>query len=62
MTPFSVRNATFGFNTQQQQQQHLQSTPFLLGFQQLSTQMAPVAPLPFSMAERDIQVLYFCLS
>ncbi|CAO2828959.1 unnamed protein product [Amaranthus hypochondriacus] len=54
-TPFSVPNAGFGFNTQQQQQQ--QMTPFSLGVQQLTTQMAPVAPLPFSMAERDIQAI-----
>ncbi|XP_057543569.1 nuclear pore complex protein NUP54 [Amaranthus tricolor] len=54
-TPFSVPNTGFGFNTQQQQQQ--QTTPFSLGVQQLTTQMAPVAPLPFSMAERDIQAI-----
>lgn len=26
---------------------------------QLTTQMAPVAPLPFSLADRDIQVYYY---
>lgn len=26
---------------------------------QLTTQMAPVAPLPFSLADRDIQVRFF---
>lgn len=33
------------------------STPALsFGNAQLTTQMAPVAPLPFSLADRDIQV------
>ncbi|KMT07484.1 hypothetical protein BVRB_6g151010 [Beta vulgaris subsp. vulgaris] len=65
ISPFQQQNAGFGFNTtpfstplqqQQQQQQPQQMTPFSLsGVQQLTTQMAPVAPLPFSLAERDIQ-------
>ncbi|GAB4829341.1 Nuclear pore complex protein Nup54 [Ancistrocladus abbreviatus] len=42
---------TAPFATPQQQQ----TTPFA-NFQ-LTTQMAPVAPLPFSMAERDIQAI-----
>ncbi|XP_021744831.1 nuclear pore complex protein NUP54-like isoform X1 [Chenopodium quinoa] len=63
-TPFSQQNTGFGFNStpfqtpQQQQQQPQQTTPFTLsGAQQLTTQMAPVAPLPFSLAERDIQTI-----
>lgn len=32
-------------------------TPFAGVQQQLTTQMAPVAPLPFSLAERDIQAI-----
>ncbi|KNA24677.1 hypothetical protein SOVF_013630 [Spinacia oleracea] len=67
-TPFSQQPSTgFGFNStlfqsplqqQQQQQQPQQMTPFnLSGVQQLTTQMAPVAPLPFSLAERDIQTI-----
>lgn len=50
----------FGLNSTpfQQQQQQQQTTPFTLsGVQQLTTQMAPVAPLPFSLAERDIQTI-----
>ncbi|KAL2903645.1 Nuclear pore complex protein NUP54, partial [Bienertia sinuspersici] len=60
-TPFST---PFQQPQQQQQQpqpqpqQQQQSTPFnLSGVQQLTTQMAPVAPLPFSLAERDIQTI-----
>ncbi|XP_076882115.1 nuclear pore complex protein NUP54-like [Bidens hawaiensis] len=45
--------STTPFNTQQQQQQQ-QTTPFNA---QLTTQMAPVAPLPFSLADRDIQAI-----
>ncbi|XP_042057234.1 nuclear pore complex protein NUP54-like [Salvia splendens] len=55
-SPFGL---TTPFNTAQQQQ----STPFSnapqTNFmnQQLTTQMAPVAPLPFSLADRDIQAI-----
>ncbi|KAL9248519.1 Nuclear pore complex protein NUP54-like protein [Drosera capensis] len=42
-----------GFGTPQPQQQH-QMTPFNV---QVTTQMAPVAPLPLSLAERDIQAI-----
>ncbi|KAH9623790.1 hypothetical protein KSS87_011605 [Heliosperma pusillum] len=68
-TPFQQpqqQNTGFGFNTTpfgQQTQQQQQTTPFG-GFQlqqpqqqQFTTQMAPVAPLPFSLAERDIQAI-----
>nr|DAD34279.1 TPA_asm: hypothetical protein HUJ06_004919 [Nelumbo nucifera] len=34
-----------------------QSTPLPLANAQLTTQMAPVAPLPFSLADRDIQAI-----
>ncbi|XP_057949554.1 nuclear pore complex protein NUP54 [Malania oleifera] len=34
-----------------------QSTPLSLPNAQLTTQMAPVAPLPFSLADRDIQAI-----
>jgi len=67
-TPFFQQPSATGFGFQQQQQQTpfatpLQMTPFPTP--QLTTQMAPVAPLPFSLADRDIQVcfpfLFFCL-
>ncbi|KAF3334389.1 Nuclear pore complex protein NUP54 [Carex littledalei] len=41
---------------QQQQQQQLSPSPFLLGGP-ITTQMAPVAPLPHSLPDRDIQVI-----
>ncbi|KAJ3671891.1 hypothetical protein LUZ60_007970 [Juncus effusus] len=41
---------------QQQQQQQLAPSPFLLNGQ-ITTQMAPVAPLPFSLPDRDIQAI-----
>jgi nuclear pore complex protein Nup54 len=56
--------STTGFGFQQQQQQTpfatpLQTTPFPSPPPpQLSTQMALVAPLPFSLADRDIQVCF----
>ncbi|XP_047958453.1 nuclear pore complex protein NUP54-like isoform X1 [Salvia hispanica] len=51
---------TTPFNSAQQQQQptlfnNAPSTNFMN--QQLTTQMAPVAPLPFSLADRDIQAI-----
>ncbi|KAI5580510.1 hypothetical protein BDE02_08G159300 [Populus trichocarpa] len=55
--------STTGFGFQQQQQQTpfatpLQTTPFPSPPPpQLSTQMALVAPLPFSLADRDIQAI-----
>ncbi|KAG6764630.1 hypothetical protein POTOM_032109 [Populus tomentosa] len=56
--------STTGFGFQQQQQQNpfampLQTTPFPSPPPppQLSTQMALVAPLPFSLADRDIQAI-----
>ncbi|KAL1804538.1 hypothetical protein DCAR_0936193 [Daucus carota subsp. sativus] len=70
-TPFSQQppqsnpNSAFGFSSspfpqqQQQQQQQPQPSPFAapspFAISQLTTQMAPVAPLPFSLADRDIQ-------
>ncbi|KAG6429359.1 hypothetical protein SASPL_107408 [Salvia splendens] len=54
---------TTPFNSAQQQQQQQQPTLFnnapSTNFmnQQLTTQMAPVAPLPFSLADRDIQAI-----
>jgi nuclear pore complex protein Nup54 len=41
---------------QQQQQQQLSPSPLLLGGP-ITTQMAPVAPLPHSLPDRDIQVM-----
>ncbi|KAF9673664.1 hypothetical protein SADUNF_Sadunf10G0047600 [Salix dunnii] len=59
-TPFFQQPSGTGFGFQQQQQQ----TPFATPLQitpyptpQLTTQMAPVAPLPFSLADRDIQAI-----
>ncbi|KAG6757254.1 hypothetical protein POTOM_037561 [Populus tomentosa] len=59
-TPFFQQPSASGFGFQQQQQQTpfatpLQMTPFPTP--QLTTQMAPVAPLPFSLADRDIQAI-----
>ncbi|XP_061973779.1 nuclear pore complex protein NUP54 [Populus nigra] len=59
-TPFFQQPSATGFGFQQQQQQTpfatpLQMTPFPTP--QLTTQMAPVAPLPFSLADRDIQAI-----
>ncbi|KAL9226399.1 hypothetical protein vseg_002217 [Gypsophila vaccaria] len=57
-TPFQQQSTGFGFGAPQTQQ-----TASFGGFQppqqqqQLTTQMAPVAPLPFSLAERDIQAI-----
>ena len=61
-TPFQQPSTGFGFQTTPfgTQQQQQQMTPFA-GVQQLTTQMAPVAPLPFSLAERDIQVFNYCI-
>ncbi|XP_047329864.1 nuclear pore complex protein NUP54 [Impatiens glandulifera] len=71
-SPFQQQTSgSFGFPssfgaTPQQQQQPAQSTPFgqlpsatslPFGNVQLTTQMAPVAPLPFSLADRDIQAI-----
>ncbi|KAJ4752027.1 Nuclear pore complex protein Nup54 [Rhynchospora pubera] len=41
---------------QQQQQQQLSPSPLLLGGP-ITTQMAPVAPLPYSLPDRDIQAI-----
>ncbi|GKC52103.1 nuclear pore complex protein NUP54 [Tanacetum coccineum] len=50
-TPFQQQNANpFGFT----QQTNVALTPFN---GQVVTQMAPVAPLPFSLADRDIQAI-----
>lgn len=58
-TPFFQQPSATGFGFQQQQQTPfatpLQMTPFPTP--QLTTQMAPVAPLPFSLADRDIQAI-----
>ncbi|KAK2969282.1 hypothetical protein RJ640_030823 [Escallonia rubra] len=54
-TPFSstpAQSTPFGQQTVTPQQMQL---PF--GNAQLTTQMAPVAPLPFSLADRDIQAI-----
>ncbi|KAL1550440.1 Nuclear pore complex protein Nup54 [Salvia divinorum] len=50
---------TTPFNTAQQQQPTLFNNAPPTNFinQQLTTQMAPVAPLPFSLADRDIQAV-----
>uniref|UniRef100_A0A7N0UUF7 Nucleoporin Nup54 alpha-helical domain-containing protein n=1 Tax=Kalanchoe fedtschenkoi TaxID=63787 RepID=A0A7N0UUF7_KALFE len=60
---FSQPNATsFSFQTPTAAPQQQQPTPFgqnQMSFPgaQLTTQMAPVAPLPFSLADRDIQAI-----
>ncbi|KAJ4834052.1 Nuclear pore complex protein Nup54 [Turnera subulata] len=64
---FQPQQQTSLFQPQQQQQQQLGfgfQTPFSTPQQQaafpapqLTTQMAPVAPLPFSLADRDIQAI-----
>ncbi|KDP26787.1 hypothetical protein JCGZ_17945 [Jatropha curcas] len=52
-TPFSLQpSAGFGFQTPFSAPQ---TTPFPNA--QLTTQMAPVAPVPFSLADRDIQAI-----
>ncbi|KAK9751160.1 hypothetical protein RND81_02G246500 [Saponaria officinalis] len=58
-TPFQQQNTGFGFNTTSFGTPQPQQTTSFGGFQpqQLTTQMAPVAPLPFSLAERDIQAI-----
>ncbi|KAL5539649.1 hypothetical protein UlMin_044335 [Ulmus minor] len=70
--PGASTGGGFGFSSQTQQQQQQQpggstgggfgfSTPFptppQLPTSQLTTQMAPVAPIPFSHADRDIQAI-----
>ncbi|XP_077210019.1 nuclear pore complex protein [Tasmannia lanceolata] len=51
-SPFS--SPSFSFQTPQAAPQ---SSPFGAPIAQLTTQMAPVAPLPFSLADRDIQAI-----
>ncbi|KAH6834319.1 nuclear pore complex protein [Perilla frutescens var. hirtella] len=59
------QQSPFGLTTPFQTAQQQQMTPFnndpSTNFMnpQLTTQMAPVAPLPFSLADRDIQVRTF---
>ncbi|KAK6930832.1 hypothetical protein RJ641_002625 [Dillenia turbinata] len=50
--PQSSGGGGFGFQTP-----FAQSTPLSMPNAQLTTQMAPVAPLPFSLADRDIQAI-----
>ncbi|CAN0896146.1 Nuclear pore complex protein NUP54 [Linum grandiflorum] len=56
-SPFQPTGGGFGFQNQfsAPQQQQQQPSPFPNA--QLTTQMAPVAPLPFSLADRDIQTI-----
>ncbi|RZC70005.1 hypothetical protein C5167_033152 [Papaver somniferum] len=66
-TPQSQNQPSFGFQTPQTQQTPNQQSPFgflnqstapIPQFQpQLITQMAPVAPLPYSLPDRDIQAI-----
>ncbi|KAF8390621.1 hypothetical protein HHK36_025148 [Tetracentron sinense] len=51
---FQQPSSGFGFQTPFSAPQ---LTPFPLANAQLTTQMAPVAPLPFSLADRDIQAI-----
>ncbi|GAV87815.1 Nup54 domain-containing protein [Cephalotus follicularis] len=52
-TPFFQQSPAFGFQTPYATPQA--TTPF--PNTQLTTQMAPVAPLPFSLADRDVQAI-----
>ncbi|XP_052203765.1 nuclear pore complex protein NUP54 [Diospyros lotus] len=47
----------FGFSTPFSAPAPSTATPFANAQTQLTTQMAPVAPLPFSLADRDIQAI-----
>ncbi|CAN1313326.1 Nuclear pore complex protein NUP54 [Linum perenne] len=54
---FQQTGGGFGFQNQFSAQQQQQQQPMQFPNAQLTTQMAPVAPLPFSLADRDIQTI-----
>ncbi|KAG8365912.1 hypothetical protein BUALT_Bualt17G0021300 [Buddleja alternifolia] len=55
--PQQQQQSPFGFTTPFNATPQAQPTPFNNAPPQLTTQMAPVAPLPFSLADRDIQAI-----